>query len=82
MLPQEGDPGRMASVILIGWKYATTITVKLIYAPNKNTKFFLLQELFKEKGEWRIEQKTKRRLFNCSRYGDWEGSYNVNKKAC
>ena len=30
-------------VILIGWKYVTTITVKLIYAPNKNTKFFLLQ---------------------------------------
>ena len=29
-------------VILIGWKYATTITVTLIDAPNKNTKFFLL----------------------------------------
>ena len=42
MLPRGGDLGRMASVILIGWKYATTITVKLIHAPNKNTKFFLL----------------------------------------
>ena len=27
-------------------------------------------ELFKEKGEWGIEQKTKRKLFNCLRYGD------------
>ena len=42
MLPRGDDPGRMASVILIGWKYVTTITVKLIYAPNINTKFFLL----------------------------------------
>ena len=26
----------------IGWKYQTSSTVKLIYAPNKNSKFFLL----------------------------------------
>ena len=42
-------PGKWSGLnrisILIGRKYATTITVKLIYAPNKNTKFFLLQEL-------------------------------------
>ena len=39
--------GKIArAVILIGWKYATTITVKLIYAPNKNKKFFLLQEYY------------------------------------
>ena len=44
MLPRGGDQGRMASVILFGGKYATIIMVKLIYAPNKNTKFFLLQE--------------------------------------
>ena len=28
------------------------------------------KQLFKEKWEWRIEQKTERRRFNCSRYGD------------
>ena len=39
---RENGPDWIGSVILIGWKYATIITVKLIYAPNKNTKFFLL----------------------------------------
>ena len=39
---QENFPGWIVWVILIGWKYATTIRGKLIYAPNKNTKFFLL----------------------------------------
>ena len=33
---------------------------------KKNTE----KELFKEKWAWRIEQKTKRWLFNCCRYGD------------
>ena len=37
---RENGPGWIGWVILIGWKYATTITVKLIYAPNENTKFF------------------------------------------
>ena len=31
---------------------------------------FTEKELFKKKREWRIEQKTKRRLVNCSRYDD------------
>ena len=34
-------PGKWSG-LKIWWKYATTITVKLIYAPNKNMKFFLL----------------------------------------
>ena len=45
MLPRKNGPGRIGLAILIGWKYATTITVKLIYVPNKNTKFFLLHNL-------------------------------------
>ena len=32
--------------------------------------FFTEKKHFKEKGELGIKQKTKRRLFNCSRYGD------------
>ena len=40
---RESRPGRMGQITLIGWKYATTITVKLIYALNRNTKSFLLQ---------------------------------------
>ena len=45
----------------------------------KAKKIFTVKELFKEKGEWRIEQKIKRRLFNCSHYGNDEGPYNFNK---
>ena len=48
---------------------------------TKQRKIFSEKELFKEKGEWRSEQKMKRRLFNCSRYGNLEGPHNVNKKA-
>ena len=32
----------IGQVILIGWKYSATLTVKLNYAPNKNSSFFLL----------------------------------------
>ena len=39
-------------------------TETTIYKAKKNS--FWEKELFKEKGEWRIEQKMKRRLFNCS----------------
>ena len=49
---------------------------------TKLGKFFTEKELFKEMGEWRVEQKTKRRLFNCSCYGELEEPYNFNKKAC
>ena len=35
-----------------------------------NLIFLLKTVLFKEKEEWRIEQKAKRRVFNCSHYGD------------
>ena len=55
--------------------------------PKPNQSFFVCciqskeKEIFKEKGEWRIEQKTKRRLFKCSRYGHQEGPFNINKKA-
>ena len=35
--------GWIGQVILIGWKCSATLTVKLNYAPNKNTSFFLLQ---------------------------------------
>ena len=38
------------------------------------------KELFKEKRGWRIELKTKRKLFNCSRYCDKDPPQ-VNKKA-
>ncbi len=37
---------------------------------KQKKKLFSEKELFKEKWEWRIEQNTKRRLFNCSRLGD------------
>ena len=43
--------------------------------------FFTEKQLFKEKGEWRIEENTKRRLFNCSHFGDYKGLHNVNNKA-
>ena len=42
----------------------------LCLAYIKQRKFFTEKEFFKEKREWKIEQKIKRRLFNCSRYGD------------
>ena len=32
--------------------------------------FFTENELFKKKGEWNIEKRTKKRLCNCFRYGD------------
>ena len=35
--------GWIGQVILIGWKCSATLTVKLNYAPNKNSSFFLLQ---------------------------------------
>ena len=37
---------------------------------TKQSKNFTEKELFKKDEEWRIKQKTKRRLFDCSRYGD------------
>ena len=37
--------GWIGQVILIWWKCSVTLTVKLNYAPNKNTSFFLLQAL-------------------------------------
>ena len=40
---QKGDSGWIGKVILIGWNYASTLMVELNYAPNKNTKFLLLQ---------------------------------------
>ena len=36
----------------------------------KNNILFTEKEVFKEKGEWKIEQKTKRRLFNNFQYDD------------
>ena len=33
--------GWIGQAILIGWKCSATLTVKLNYAPNKNTSFFL-----------------------------------------
>ena len=33
----------IGQVILIGWKCSATLTVKLNYAQNKNTSFFLLK---------------------------------------
>ena len=37
---------------------------------RKQRIFFAEKEIFKEKKEWEIKQKRKRRLFNGSRYGD------------
>ena len=34
---------------------------------KKKKKKIIEKELFKKKGKWRIEQKTKRRFLNCSR---------------
>ena len=39
--------GWIGQVILIGWKCSATLTVKLNYAPNKNSSFFLLNSLDK-----------------------------------
>ena len=36
--------GWIGQVILIEWKCSATLTVKLNYAPNKNSTFFLLQD--------------------------------------
>ena len=51
--------------------YAETKT-KFLCLPYTMQRFFFFTEknLFNEKWEWRIEQKMKRRLFKCSRYGD------------
>ena len=38
--------GWIGLVILIGWKCSATLTVKLNYAPNKNSIFFLLQYIY------------------------------------
>ena len=44
---------------------------KFVYHIQSIEKNFTEKELFKEKEKWRIEgKKMKRRLFNCSRYGD------------
>ena len=42
--------------------------------------FFYWKRAFKEKEEWISEQKTKRKIFNCSRYGNQEGPHIVHKK--
>ena len=55
----------------------------MIWLTPKPTNFFTVynamkkiteKELFKEKKVWSIEQKTKRRLFNCSCNGDFTRS--------
>ena len=49
---------------------------------NKEKNFFLQKKSFlRKRRNGRLNKKTKRMLFNYSRYGDWEGPYNVNKKA-
>ena len=40
------------------------------YAEKVGDAQYTEKELFKEKGEWRNDQKMKGRLFNCSLYGD------------
>ena len=44
----------------------------------QSKKNFYRKRTSEEKGEWRIEEKIKRRIFNCSRYSDLEGPHNVN----
>ena len=41
-----------------------------VYCIQSKENLFYKKELFKEKGEWSIEQKKKRRLLNCSHYGN------------
>ena len=64
----------------------------IFLTPESNQKFFVYaiqgneikmakKELFKEKWEWRIEQKPKISIFNCFRYSNLEGTHNINKKA-
>ena len=60
---------------------AETKPKSLCLSYTKQIRFLTEKELFDEKGKWGIEEKTKRRLFNCSRYGDYEGPQNINKKA-
>ena len=42
----------------------------LLNTKTKQRKIFTVKELFKEKEEWRIKQKMKRRFFNFTRNGD------------
>ena len=41
-----------------------------VYRKQSKEKKFTEKELFKEKKEWRIEQKINRSRFNCSHYND------------
>ena len=54
---------------------------KFLCLPYTKKIFFSGIELFKEKGERRIQQKTKRRLFNCSRIDDYDGPRDSYQKA-
>ena len=49
---------------------------------NADTNWKKIREkmLFEEKGEWRIKEKTKIRLLNCSHNGELKGPRNVKKK--
>ena len=43
--------------------------------------FFTEKDLYKEKEEWRTEQKTERRLFNCTHNGDKDPTMSIKKHA-
>ena len=45
--------GYIGQVILIGWKCSVTLTVKLSYAPNKNSSFCYTFKKFKKEKEWK-----------------------------
>ena len=54
----------------------------LCLAYTEQRKKIIEKVLFKEKWELKIDLKTKRSLFDCSRYDNQEGSHNANKKSC
>ena len=55
---------------------------KFICLPSRKQRKNAVKELFlRKKKDWRSEQKTKIRLFSCSRYGNYKGPHCINKNA-
>ena len=49
---RESHPGRMGFVILIGWKYMTRPTVKIIYVPNIRSSFCYKSSVYSAELFW------------------------------
>ena len=64
---QDNKPQRIYDLLNAETK---TKFLCLPYTKQRRTIFFYRKRDFKDKGEWMIEPKMKRRLFYCSCYGD------------